>query len=180
MNRLLFVGAVMASMLVSFAIVQESIAANGQPFTVRAGFVNLTEVKQTYPLSAVYDKLKADGEAALRWAVDQANDQIKKAQAEKKTDAEIEKLRSELQAQILARQESLSQLIMSQNAMATAAINTAVQTAAHEKDVDFVVDISGVIVGNKKLAEEGVDITDLVKKQLQPQTSTAAKQNTTK
>jgi Skp family chaperone for outer membrane proteins len=175
MNRNLFVGATMASMLVSFASIQESFAASGQPLTVKAGYVNMAEVKATYPQSAVFERLKMEAESQLRHAVEKANDALKKAQEDKKPAADIEKLRADLQSQIAARQDSLSQLIMSQGNIANATIGSAVVAAAQEKGVDFVVDSTGVLIGGQKLLDSGIDMTDLVKKRLQAEPTAPAK-----
>lgn len=139
------------------------------PTSVKLGYFNLLLVKASYPESAGSESLRTQAESQLRRDLEDANKTLQKAQDDKKSKEELEKLARDLQSGINAKNQALTQLVQTQLAIANQNIAQAVNTIAHDRGLDLVVDSSTILAGGDKLVNNGVDVTEDVIKKLAPQ-----------
>lgn len=139
------------------------------PTSVKMGYFNLILVKASYPESAGSESLRTQAESQLRRDLEDANKKLQKAQEEKKSKEELEKIARDLQTDINAKNQALTQLVQTQLAIANQNIAQAVNTVARDKGLDLVVDSSTILAGGDKLVNNGVDVTEDVIKKLAPQ-----------
>lgn len=172
----LFAGITVAAAISALAVLPsfaQGKTASAQ--TVKIGYFNLGLVKASYPESAGSESLKNQAEGQLRREMEAGNAALRKAQEEKKSEEEIKKLQKELQQEISAKAQALSQLVRTQNAIATQAIIQAVNSVAKEKGLDIIVDAEAIYSGGDKVLSGGEDITDAVVKKLNPAGAPSAK-----
>jgi Skp family chaperone for outer membrane proteins len=144
-------------------------AGAAQPTSVKFGYFNLALVKASYPEAAGSEALRVTAENQLRRDVEEGNKRLQKAQEDKKSKEEIEKLARDMQSEINAKQTALIQLVQAQTAQATQNIAAAVARVSKEKGLDVVVDGAAVFAGGEKLVNNGEDITEAIVKTLAPQ-----------
>jgi len=169
MNTRYLIGAVTASIALACANSLPSPAGTGQPLTVRVGYFNMAEVKASVPVLATYEKMRFEAESQLYQAVSRANDELAKAKADKtKTEAEITALQHDMQLLITGRQAALNEMVSAQQSAVLGTIAAAANAVAKAKQLDLIVDTAdGVLAGGSKIVDSGLDVTELVKKQLQ-------------
>jgi Skp family chaperone for outer membrane proteins len=138
------------------------------PTTLKLGYYNYNMVKTSFPEAAGSDSLRNQAEAQLRAFQEDANKRLQKAQDDKKTKEDIEKMKNELQAEYNGRLQALSQLVSTQVQIANQNIAQALNLVMKDKGLDLVVDTSTIVAGGDKLVNAGVDVTDEVIKKLNP------------
>jgi Skp family chaperone for outer membrane proteins len=143
--------------------------------TIKIGYFNLILIKTAFPQAAESEALRLQAEGQLKQDLDAANKRIQKMQEEKKPADDIQKAVHENQIVINAKQEALVRLLQTQSAMARDRIIQAVNQVAQQKGLDIVFDGEGLYAGGKTVLDNGIDITDEVKKILQPEGVGAAK-----
>jgi Skp family chaperone for outer membrane proteins len=142
--------------------------------TIKMGYFNLVLIKSAFPQAAESEALRIQAENQLKQDLDTANKQILKMQDEKKSTDEIQKAVHENQVVINAKQEALVRLLQTQNAMARDRIIQAVNQVAQEKGLDIIFDGEGLYAGGKTVLDNGLDVTDEIKKKLQPSEGVSA------
>lgn len=138
--------------------------------SVKIGYFNLLLVKASYPEAAGGESLRTQAEGQLRRDLENANKTLQKAQEDKKSKDELEKLSRDLQQDINAKNQALTQLVQTQLAIANQNIAQAVNAVAKDKGLDLVVDSSTILAGGDKLVNNGVDVTEDIIKRLAPAT----------
>lgn len=158
------------SALVAVFLASGAIAAEKVPIatSMKTGYFNLGQVKATYPEAAGAESLRLQAEAQLRRDIDAALKKIEKAQQEKKTQEEIQKLTRDIQTELSAKKQALQQLIQSAEASAKEKIHQAAKLVAKDKGLDLVIDVSGIYACDPKVIQNGVDVTSDVMSKLQP------------
>ncbi len=141
---------------------------SANPTTIKMGYFNLVLIKSAFPQASESEALRIQAENQLKQDLDTANKQIQKMQDEKKSSDEIQKAVHENQVVINAKQEALVRLLQTQNAMARDRIIQAVNQVAQEKGLDIIFDGEGLYAGGKTVLDNGIDVTDEIKKKLQP------------
>ncbi|MCW5823811.1 MAG: OmpH family outer membrane protein [Cyanobacteria bacterium TGS_CYA1] len=126
---------------------------------VKLGYFSLGMVRANYAEASTSEGLKAQAEAQLRQAAEEANSRIQKMREDKKPTEEIEKAIREAQTKLGAKQEALAQLVETSTSTVTAKIMQAANAVAKEKGVDIVVDGQHVFAGGQKFLDSGVDLT---------------------
>ena len=148
-------------------------AAVSKPYKV--GYFNLSMVKLACPEAAGSEALRLQAEAQLKRDAEEGNRKIEKAQSEKKSAEELQKMVAQIQTEINAKQQALGQLLQTSSALANEKIARAVNAVARENDLDLVVDGAGVFTGGQQVLESGLDITSETIKKLQPGTQSAGR-----
>ncbi|MBP9094131.1 OmpH family outer membrane protein [bacterium] len=148
------------------AAAQAQKAAVSRPYKV--GYFNLTMVKLACPEAAGSEALRLQAEAQLKRDAEEGNRKIEKAQSEKKSAEELQKMVAQIQTEINAKQQALAQLLQTSSALANEKIARAVNAVARENDLDLVVDGAGVFTGGQQVLDNGLDITSETIKKLQP------------
>ena len=161
-----FLAAALLAVSVSNAVMAAGTPA--QSVSVKMGYFNLLQVKASYPEAAAATSLEEKAKEMLRLEVEAANKELMELQKANKTKEEIEKRKTELQNQIAAKQQAMSQLLMSNSAEASRNIAAAVLSVAKEKGLDVIIDAAGIYAGGDKFANSGEDVTDAVMKRLVP------------
>jgi Skp family chaperone for outer membrane proteins len=146
-------------------------AGPAQSVSVKMGYFNLAQVKASFPGSATATSMEERAKEMLRRDVEKANTELAEMQKQNKSKEEIEKRSKELSTEVKAKQEALSNLLMSNSADANRTIANAVLAVAKEKGLDLVVDGSGVFAGGDKFVSTGEDVTEAVLKRLVPATA---------
>jgi Skp family chaperone for outer membrane proteins len=142
---------------------------------VKVGYVNLAMIKASTPAGEQSEELTHKAEAYLKASVEKSNEVLKKAIADKKSEEDIKKIKSDLQTTINAKQQAYAELVTSAQEEARQRISAAANQVAADKGLDLIVDGAGVLAGGQKLMDNGVDITqDVVKKLTNPTTTTAS------
>jgi len=136
--------------------------------SVKVGYFNLALVKQSFPEARESENLQIQADNQLKRDVEEGNKRIEKAKEEKKPAEEIQRMVTQLQGEINAKQQALVQLIQSNQAQANQRIIQAANVIAQEKGLDLVLDGAGVFAGGQKIVDSGVDITQDVMKRLNP------------
>lgn len=139
-----------------------------QPLTLNPGFFNLAVVKSACPEAAGTEALRAQSENQLRRDVEEGNNKLKQAQAQRKSKSEIEQMAAQIQSEINAKQKALVSLVQSQQTSVTQTIAGKVATVAKEEGINLVVDGAGVFFGGDKLVDSGVDLTAGIMKRVSP------------
>ena len=141
--------------------------------TADAGAVETAAVFQAVGREFETDRLlifprgfRNQAEAQINHDVDESNRKLQKLKDEKRPEDEIKKTAEQLQIEIKAKVQALSQLIQSStNAVAQERLRRVVAEVAKERGLDVVLDASGVYAGGQKINDNGVDVTgDVVKK----------------
>lgn len=168
---------VVAASLLS--VISMPVAAHAQKAAVskpyKIGYFNLTMVKLACPEAAGSEALRLQAEAQLKRDAEEGNRKIEKAQNEKKTAEEVQKMVVQIQTEINAKQQALAQLLQTSSALANEKIARAVNAVARENDLDLVVDGAGVFTGGQQVLENGLDITSETIKKLQPGAQSASR-----
>jgi len=135
--------------------------AQGAPsaVSVKLGYFSLGMVRANYAEASTSEGLKAQAEAQLRQAAEEANTRIQKMREDKKPTDEIEKSIREAQTKLGAKQEALAQLVETSTNSVTAKIMQAANLVAKDKGVDIVVDGQHVFAGGQKFLDSGIDLT---------------------
>jgi Skp family chaperone for outer membrane proteins len=148
--------------------------SSANPVSLKIGYFNLVLIKSAFPQASESEALRIQAENQLKQDLDTANKQIQKMQDEKKSSEDIQKAVHENQVVINAKQEALVRLLQTQNAMARDRIIQAVNQVAQEKGLDIIFDGEGLYAGGKTVLDNGMDVTDEIKRKLQPSEGVAA------
>lgn len=161
----------LTALFLSTSISPAVFAASGtaQAVPVKMGYFNLLQVKAAYPEAAAASSLEEKAKELLRRDLEKANRDIEEMQKANKPKEELEKKVRELQTEIQAKQQALSQLLSNNSAEANRAIAQAVALVAKEKGLDVVIDGAGIYAGGDKFVSNGEDVTEAILKRLVPQ-----------
>lgn len=139
-----------------------------QTVSVKIGYFNLQQVKQSYPESAAAFVLEERAKDMLKREVERGNAELADLTKANKTKEEIEKRQKELQREISIKQETLANLVGNTGAASQNSISAAVNAVARDRGLDLVVDGSGIFTGGEKFLNQGEDITPFILKRLSP------------
>ena len=112
----------------------------------------------------------------LRVAVEKGNFELADMQKQNKPKEEIENKKKQLQNEINIQQQTLGALVLSTSVNSQNAITEAINAVAKEHGLDVVVDYSGIYRGSDKFSSQGIDITSMIIKRLNPDFAPAAQQ----
>lgn len=152
-------------------------SGNAQNVSVKMGYFNLLQVKSVYPEAAAAVVLEERAKELLRRDVEQANQQLADMQKQNKSKEELDKKAAELQTEIQAKQQAMTQLLSRNAYDANRAITTAVNAVAKERGLDLVIDGAGIYAGGEQFAQSGEDVTELVIKRLSPAAASSSTQS---
>lgn len=139
-----------------------------QAAPVKLGFFYLGKVKQSYAEAAAGTLMEERAKELLRLAVEKGNFELAEMQKQNKPKEEVEKKKQQLQNEINIQQQTLGALVGSTSANSQNAIVEAINAVAKDHGLDVVVDVSGIYRGAEKFSTQGIDITPMVIKRLNP------------
>lgn len=135
---------------------------------VKLGFFYLGKIKQSYAEAAAGSLMEERAKEMLRVAVERGNTELVEMQKQNKPKEEIEKKKNQLQNEINIQQQTLGSLVLSTSINSQNAIAEAINAVAKEQGLDVVVDYSGVYKGADRFTTQGIDITSMIIKRLNP------------
>lgn len=147
-----------------------------QASPVKLGFFFLGKVKQSYAEAAAGTLMEERAKEMLRVAVEKGNFELADMQKQNKPKEEIENKKKQLQNEINIQQQTLGALVLSTSVNSQNAITEAINAVAKEHGLDVVVDYSGIYRGSDKFSSQGIDITSMIIKRLNPDFAPAAQQ----
>ncbi len=164
----------MATFLVAGSLVSPSFAQKTASATsVKIGYFNLQLVKAS-GTGGASEALKAQAEMQMRRDFETGQKAIQKAREEKKSDEDLKKIVHQVETELAAKQQALSQLVQTQNTIENNRMMQAVAQVAKDKGLDLIVDGAGVFAGGQKVLDNGVDVTEDIVKTLSPGARKAA------
>ena len=157
------------TLLISAQTAQADVPSKAvQAAPVKLGFFYLGRVKQSYAEAAAGTLMEERAKDILKLAVDKGNAELNEMQKQNKPKEEVEKKRLQLQSDITLQQQTLGTLVQSANANSQNAIAEAINAISKEHGLDVVVDVSGIYRGAEKFSSQGMDITPMILKRLNP------------
>lgn len=139
-----------------------------QASPVKLGFFYLGKVKASYAEAAAGSLMEERAKEMLRLAVEKGNIELLEMQKQNKPKEDVEKKKVQLQNEINIQQQTLGTLVGSTSANSQNAIVEAINAVAKEHGLDVVVDATGIYRGAEKFSAQGIDITPMVIKRLNP------------